>query len=313
MLASACKDMKKLDFTKNTYLATPKLDGIRALKINGKLVSRTFKPIRNLHIKRILETVLPDGADGEIVCPGAFQATSSGVMGSEGTPEFIYYWFDYVPNPDKLVEEDRIQYVLGTMKTALDMPYSRRMDYLLSEYGNMATLPGSEKVHALVPITLKDLDHLQTHEQKCIDDGFEGLCVRTSTSPYKCGRATEKQQWLLKIKRFADDEAEILDFGEKMHNDNPAEKDNFGRTKRSSAQDGLRPAGTLGYLVVKDIKSGIKFEVGTGFDDELRQEIWDNRPQWKGLIIKYKHFAVSGVKDKPRFPVYLGIRDKDDM
>ena len=29
--------------------------------------------------------------------------------------------------------------------------------------------------------------------------------------------------------------------------------------------------------------------------------------------IKYKHFTVSGVKDKPRFPVFLGIRDLMDM
>ena len=95
MLASECKDVNKLDFENNTYLATPKLDGIRALKINSNLVSRTFKQIRNTHIRTILEETLPDGADGEIVCPGAFQKTTSGVMSSKGKPEFIYYWFDY--------------------------------------------------------------------------------------------------------------------------------------------------------------------------------------------------------------------------
>ena len=95
MLAATLKEVNQLDYDKG-YMATQKLDGIRALMIDGKLVSRTFKPIRNNHIREILEAILPDGADGEIVCPGAFQATSSGVMRAEGEPEFTYYMFDYV-------------------------------------------------------------------------------------------------------------------------------------------------------------------------------------------------------------------------
>ena len=69
----------------------------------------------------------------------------------------------------------------------------------------------------------------------------------------------------------------------------------------------------MGKLFVKDIKTNVEFEVGIGFDDTLRQEIWDNQNDWIGLIIKYKHFATTGVKDKPRFPVFLGVRSKDDF
>ena len=43
-----------------------------------------------------------------------------------------------------------------------------------------------------------------------------------------------------------DDEAEIISFREKMINTIEGLKDNFGRTKRSSCQDGLKPSGTLG-------------------------------------------------------------------
>lgn len=290
MLAATLKDVEQLDYTKK-YLATQKLDGIRALMINGKLVSRTFKPIRNVHIRTTLEVVLPEGADGEIVCPGAFQATSSGVMRADGEPEFVYYMFDYVKDTITKAYEDRI----GDM-----VQWHTRT-------------PGLDKIQLLVPIEIKDYEHLKEFEAKCINDGFEGAILRTPDGPYKCGRSTAKQEWLLKLKRFADDEAIIIGFTEKMHNDNEATKDAFGHTVRSSHKDNKRPAGTLGSLVVRDCKTEIEFEIGTGFNDEKRQEIWDAQSKWRGLIIKYKHFAISGVKEKPRFPVFLGVRDKADM
>ena len=107
MLAATLKDVSQLDYSKG-YLATQKLDGIRALMIDGKLVSRTFKPIRNKYIREMLEAVLPDGADGEIVCPGAFQATSSGVMSADGEPEFTYFMFDYVKDDLKKEYSSRV-------------------------------------------------------------------------------------------------------------------------------------------------------------------------------------------------------------
>jgi DNA ligase-1 len=43
------------------YIASPKIDGIRFLMINGVAVSRTFKPIRNNYIQRVLSENLTDG------------------------------------------------------------------------------------------------------------------------------------------------------------------------------------------------------------------------------------------------------------
>ena len=295
MLAAALKDVAQLDFSKG-YLATQKLDGIRALLRNGKLVSRTFKDIRNNHIRKILEEVLPEGADGEIVCPGAFQATSSGVMRADGKPEFTYYMFDYV-------------------KHSLDTPYVERTQHMLQWMVDRGPVlePGLAVIQILLPTIIKDRKHLDRFESTCLDGGFEGVILRTPDSPYKCGRSTAKQEWLLKLKRFSDDEATIIGFAEKMHNDNVATKDEQGHTVRSAHKENKRPAGTLGALIVKDIKTKIEFEVGTGFSDAQRQEIWDDQSKWTGLIITYRHFEISGVKDKPRFSAYKGIRDKDDM
>jgi len=291
MLAAVLKDINQLDFSKK-YLCTPKLDGIRALKINGRLVSRTFKPIRNNYIRNLLESVLPDGADGEIICPGAFQATTSGVMSEDGEPEFIYYMFDYV-------------------KDDLKKAYKHRIGDMIMWYHSLIPAPG--KIKLLIPKEIKDYDDLKKYEQECIDKGFEGVILRTPDSPYKSGRSTAKQEWLLKLKRFADDEAVVIGFAEKFHNDNEATKDAFGHTVRSSHKENKRPAGTLGALIVKDIKTDIEFEIGTGMDDKLRQEIWDGRGKYIDKIVRYRHFNISGTKIKPRFPSFDGFRDKDDI
>ena len=268
MLAATCRDINKLDFNNNLYLATPKLDGIMALKIDGALVSRTFKPIRNKYIKNILEDILSGGADGEIVC-GNFQETSSGVMSEDGKPDFV--------------------------TKSLSESYAERADKML------CAKIDSNLITTLVPTAITSIEQLVFYEKKCVVAGFEGVCIRTSTSPYKCGRSTEKEVYLLKIKRFEDSEAIIIGFGERMHNENKAEKDNFGRTKRSFSKEGLQPVNTLGCLYVKDIKTNIEFEVGSGFDDFLHKQIWNNKEKWLGKIITYKHFSVSGVKDRPDF------------
>ena len=65
MLAATYKNDEQLEFP---LLATPKVDGVRALIVNGKLVSRSFKPIPNDKIRSVLEDMLPEGADGELSC-----------------------------------------------------------------------------------------------------------------------------------------------------------------------------------------------------------------------------------------------------
>ena len=105
-----------------------------------------------------------------------------------------------------------------------------------------------------------------------------------------------------------DDEATIIGFEEQLHNGNEAFKDERGYTKRSGHQANLVGKGTLGALAVRD-KKGREFTVGSGFDDALRSAIWGARPSYVGRLITFKHFAVTGVKDKPRQPIFKGFRE----
>ncbi len=68
----------------------------------------------------------------------------------------------------------------------------------------------------------------------------------------------------------------------------------------------------LGALAVRDVLSGVEFEIGTGFSEALRQKIWSQQDRYRSQLVKYKRFD-PGTKDKPRHPVFLGFRHPDDM
>ena len=150
--------------------------------------------------------------------------------------------------------------------------------------------------------------------------------IRDPQGPYKGGRSTLNQGWLIKYKEWLDAEGTVVGFEERMHNTNEDQKDNFGHAKRSSHKDGKVPMGTLGALLL-DTAWG-QLSVGTGFDDALRQDIWERncviakgegdhvefivrgkQPDINRVVtFKYQPF---GMQDKPRFPIFKHFREDE--
>jgi DNA ligase-1 len=143
-------------------------------------------------------------------------------------------------------------------------------------------------------------------------DGYEGVMIRSLDGPYKCGRATHREKYLTKIKRFDPSTAEIIGYEPLYHNDNPAEKDNFGRTKRSSHQDNKIAIELFGKFILRDIETGIEFSCGTGMTHSQREQFWADRDSLVGQYVEYKSFNI-GVLEKPRHPVFLRLRNSDDV
>ena len=144
--------------------------------------------------------------------------------------------------------------------------------------------------------------------------GYEGIMLRNPGGIYKHGRSTLKEGHLLKLKRFVDSEAIVIDVKPLMHNENEAVRNKLGHLERSSKKAGKVATNMVGSLVVRDVKTGVEFEIGTGFDEKQRYDLWSDRhlivaQKW---VVKYKSQPI-GVKEKPRFPVFLGFRDKRDM
>lgn len=285
-----------LDDVRYPVIASPKLDGIRCLMVNGSALTRKFKPVPNNFVRGWLEANVPDGFDGELMVrtagkDGSFQSVTSGIMSEDGFPDFFFAVFDYV-------------------KTGLDVPFSQRIQDLTNAVAKIKD--PQHRIWVVPQLTVNDEATLLEVEKSVLGDGYEGLVVRSPSGPYKAGRSTVSEGYMLKIKRFEDSEAEVLAVLQMMHNDNEAETDAFGRTKRSLAQDGMVPVNTAGALSVRDVHTGVEFEIGTGMNDAQRKEIWTDRKGTVGRIIKYK-FQPVGVKEKPRFPVFLGFRSAGDM
>ena len=294
MLAARCTNVSKIKFP---VLATPKIDGIRCLRINGRSVSRTFKDIPNKYIQQQMQR-LPDGLDGELIVGKTFQETTSGVMSRDGEPDFEYWVFDFVTN---LVQHP----YRSDFEQAV--PYARRAEKL-----NKCALP--VWCTKLMPEKLHNIGCLNLYESEMLALGYEGIMIRQPDSPYKCGRSTEREGYLVKIKRFKDSEAVILGFEEQMENTNPPTVDELGHTKRSAHQEGMVGKNTLGKFIVKEIGDtpwkGQIFRIGTGvgLTKERRQRIWLKQDFYLGYTITYKYQEI-GTKNLPRCPIFKAFRE----
>jgi DNA ligase-1 len=296
MLAETIEDVNSLKFP---VLVSGKMDGIRCIILNGCAVTRSLKPIPNKHIREWLEANLVDGLDGEIMTfkddwKREFNDIQSDVMSQSGEPDFSFMMFDYV-------------------KDGIDKPFEDRLKDL-KEYTRSLPFEKQKVAICVHQVLCNNVEELLEQEKFHLDQGQEGVMTRDPKGGYKCGRSTLKQAWLLKLKRFVDSEAEVLGFSEQMTNTNEKFTSELGLSKRSSKKEGMVPAGRLGEFLVRDVVSGVEFKIGTGdgLTLELRKEIWENQGEYLGKLVKYKA-QPSGAKDKPRFPVWLGLRDKRDM
>lgn len=297
--ADPIKDLEKLAYPR---LVSPKLDGIRALSDRGALLSRSLKMIPNVATQEFFGTTRLHGLDGELIVgdsvdPLVFNKTSSGVMSIDGDPQARLFVFD--------------AWAFGSE------PYSARCKLAVHVCKDLP-----KKLRERIIVVEQTLVHspaaLLGAEEHYLDLGYEGIMSRTIDGKYKHGRATLKQGWLVKHKRFEDGEARVLEMYPLMHNTNEATTNELGRTKRSSAKAGKVAYDTLGRMLVEDVKSGVRFELGRGTMTAAEAKaIWD---AWEAdpigmratLIAKYAHFPY-GAKDKPRLPVFKGWRSPLDL
>lgn len=296
MLAKDAGDLTKVKFP---LWVQPKLDGIRASVVNGKLVTRTLKPVPNEAIRAALERPEFEGFDGELIvgsptASDCYRRTCSFVMAADKVDEpWSYHVFD-----------------LWNEIT----PFRLRSQNLSARLARTATRIDLAAIRGVAVRVAEDVAELEQFEQAAIAAGYEGVIARDPSGLYKFGRSG-KYGPLLKIKRFVDFEAEVVGTYEEMHNANEAQTNALGRTERSSAQSGLVGKGTLGGLALRALNGpaeGVTFRCGTGFDAAQRAALWPLRDELVGQVAKIKSFPI-GVLAKPRHPVWLGWRSPEDF
>lgn len=284
LLSATIEDTSKLSYP---AVVSPKLDGIRCVVIHGVVMSRTLKPIRNKYVQKLFGRVEYDDLDGELIVGDpcsktCYRDTNSGVMSEDGEPDVWFHVFD-------------------------------RVDFTFGFSARYATLPRDGEFERIVRVPHRIVSteaQLLEIENEYLEMGYEGLMVRSPAGSYKQGRSTLRDGILGKLKHFTDHEYEVIGFQERMHNANEAKTNALGHTERSMHKENMIGRGDLGALVLR--YDGGTFTCGTGFDDKQRAEIWANKDSYLGKLAKVKQFAY-GVKDAPRFPVWLGFRDPIDM
>ena len=284
----------------NPMFASYKMDGIRAFVENGVVLSRTRKPIPSAFVQRTFGAL--EGCDGELTCgspcgPTLYQDTYSAVMTHASSVPVEFRVFD-----------------LWNVLEDYDQRYQILSDIVEDETEHVQLV---DQIRCSTPLDIEKA------ENEALALGYEGLILRRLTGPYKFGRSTWKEGYLLKLKRFQDAEARIVGFEELMHNANEAGTDERGYTKRTSHKANLVGMDTLGALVCEGINGpfkGVGFKIGTfkNYSKDQLRVLWLIREQLKGQLVRYS-YQQCGTKDAPRHPridqekVMMGFRDPMDM
>ncbi|MBV1889272.1 MAG: hypothetical protein KUG67_03405 [Proteobacteria bacterium] len=166
-------------------MMSPKLDGVRVI-LHPYLgaVTRSLKPIANHYIRNTLTAAMTkhslqwfDGEVfvGDVTSDDVCRNTVSAINSFDKELDFEFHVFDQVCDNNSF--------------------FSRFHN--LQEAFNVANLPDFIK---LVPHkSINHMGELRDFNAKCLADGYEGAMWRDPKAPYKFGRSTLNQQWLLKI------------------------------------------------------------------------------------------------------------------
>lgn len=302
-------------------IAQPKIDGVRALNMTGKLTGRSLKTFKNRYVTTRYGHSALIGLDGEMVAeshvhPDLCRITSSALGTIAGEPYVLWWLFDYVTIETKdepyqsrlLMLEDRLKEI---MHEAPEL------------YPHLRIMP-SKVCHTM--------EELEEYDAQNLLAGYEGTCFRDPHGKHKQGRSSPTQGGLLRIKRFVDFEFTVHTIIEGEENLNEAQINELGQTFRSSHQENKVANGMVGAMlgtVLADVfdvhdgdkhnedkllfRKGEEVKVSAGcLTHDQRRHYFNNQDEFKRLVHKAKFFP-KGIKDKPRFPTWQSFRNAEDM
>jgi DNA ligase-1 len=261
MLAKPVKQVK----LPGSFYVQNKLDGHRCLitRHNGSMVaySRQGKIIDTIdHILDELNAVnIPEGEvlDGELYCHGeSLQTIASWAKRKQAnTSKLSYHVYDWVASTE----------------------YRFRLEAL-----SIALLKHDLEHTHLVHTQLVDGPdfNMKQELQRAIDDGYEGLILRTVVGNYEAGR---RSKYLIKVKQMEDDEFKVVDI--------IASADGWG-------------------VLVMELPGGGTFRASAPGTVREKTEVLENMNKYMGRLVTVEYSQLT--KDKvPFHPV--AVRWRDDL
>lgn len=286
--------------------AQPKIDGVRALNMDGALTGRSLKQHRNVYVTDFFSRPEYVGFDGELAAeiethPKLCRLTSSAASREKGQPFMLWHVFD-------LLNEETIKQEYSQRYLALQCRV-----YLMQSSG----LCGHLRV---VPMEIcHDLEDLLYWDTLWLEMGYEGTIIRGLNAKHKQGKSTIREGGLLRIKRFVEEEFVVTKINEGHSNLNVAQTNELGKTFRTSHQENKVPNGQVGSMegyMLKDselFKKGQVITVSSGdMTEEEAKYFFEHPDKLIGEISKFKFFP-KGIKNQPRFPTWKSLRSKEDI
>ena len=279
MLAKDAKQCKKLkEVVSGGVYISPKLDGYRCIAVCSHgvvtLYSRNGSVYGNFpSVVESLEKASWSCAfvlDGEIMSDD-FNAMQQSAFASErGTTvgDVKYHVFGYIDYDEWITDDFR-------MKTG------ERLDQLSQMFGEHGELKDFDNIVEVEQGYVNSVAVCEAMEKKYIGDGYEGAMVLPDI-PYYKGKKSNK---LLKFKTMQSMDCRVGGMYE-------------GTGKYVGTMGGLN-------LIQED---GKHCDVGSGFTDEERDYIWQNKEKIVDRIaeIKYQELTPDGIM---RFPIFLRWRN----
>ena len=283
-----------LDKLKYPKLASYKLDGIRCVfHPDLGMVSRSLKPIQNTQIRRKFHELVNYSQKHDLIFDGelyahkmTFQQMISAVMTKNthlNVKNIKFHVFECCSN--------KISKTSFIKRHAL-------INKLLGNEKDLVTIVKQMEVNSKEEVTQLF--------KTALDNGYEGLILRDPKSPYKFGRSTLREEYMLKIKPFRTFDSYIIGVEERMENLNESFCNELGHSEKRNTVDAKGHTGIAAKFIVKYGDKEVKPTI-TG-TEEFRREMWENRKSYIGRMIEYKGMVV-GSKHVPRHPVFLRFRD----
>jgi len=282
------------------------------LTTEGYLTGRSLKRHKNLYTSEFYNAEEYKCFDGELTAehechPDLCRITSSALSTIEGTPFTLWHVFDFLD------------------AESIELPYLERYD-MMKKHVEMLQLQGRAINLRVIPnYWAHDLQTVLDWDNKFLDMGYEGTIIRDPYGMHKQGRSTVNEMGLLRIKRFIEEEAEVLEIIEGEANENEAQVNELGLTYRTSHQENKVKNGMVGALmcrILKDIfahdgsilfEAGSIIKVGAGRMSHKEREFYFRYSHnLLGQTIKFKTF-LHGAYNKPRFPTFQAIRSSSDI
>lgn len=288
---------EQVDLTTINYpiFASTKLDGIRCIFKDGKMLSRSLKEIPNKQLQEKFQNLKDFSKENNVVLDGelygiglTFQQITHFVMTDdleakkikESLPDNLKFWcFDII-------------------KDSPDEPFIERFKYYNSlKIKDMVTVK---------QILVKSKEDVEGMFEKVLEEGFEGLILKNINSKYKFGRTTLNSGDCYKVKPYLTFDGKIIRVEERFENTSESYINELGNSQKHSYKDNKIPTGIAACFVVMYNDQEQRVMI-TG-EESMRREIWENKDNYIDMWIEFKGMLV-GSKDKVRHPVFIRYRE----